>query len=417
MESVEASASALDWTQVRRLPIFSDCSDEEFAGVMARSAVVHRDAGAVLIAEADPGTDVFVLLEGEALVTSHGEQLASLGPGDLFGEMAAFDSGVRTATVTASTSVALLLIDPRSLADVIGTGTVAWKMLRTLSERLRLAHELPGWTTVAEKTVAYTLGAEEPERNRLIVQAEVWAPMADWLLDQIDVGVGARVIDVACGPLGIMHLLAQRVGPSGEVFGLDREPRMITMAREVAAERGLALNLVEGDAAAAPLPEGSFDLVHARTLLINIINPEEIITGMRHIARPGGTVAVQEPDGAYWVCDPPHPAWDRLHTALQTAYRLQGRDFAIGRRLGRVLDEAALQDVNTHAHVFKTRAGDVYQKLLLGVADAARPLIVEAGIYDAATIDSLFAALNAHLENPETTTALAMWQAWGRRAN
>jgi hypothetical protein len=96
---------------------------------------------------------------------------------------------------------------------------------------------------------------------------------------------------------------------------------------------------------------------------------------------------------------------------------LQGRDFAIGRRLGRVLDEAALQDVNTHAHVFKTRAGDVYQKLLLGVADAARPLIVEAGVYDATTIDSLFAALDAHLDNPETTTAFAMWQAWGRRGN
>ena len=415
MASVEASA--LDWARVRRLPIFSDCSGEEFAGVMARSAVLHRGAGDVLIAEGDPGTDVFVLLEGEALVTSHGEQLSSLSPGDLFGEMAAFDSGVRTATVTASTSVALLLIDPHSLADVIGTGTVAWKMLRTLSERLRLTQELPDWNTAAEKTVAYTLGAEEPERNRLIVQAEVWAPMADWLLDQIDLAASARVIDVACGPLGIMHLLAQRVGPSGEVFGLDREPRMIAMAREVAAERGLALNLVEGDAAAAPLPEGTFDLVHARTLLINIINPEEIILGMKRLARPGGTVAVQEPDTTYWVCDPPHPAWDRLIAAYQTAYRLQGRDFAIGRRLGRLLNDAALENVNTHAHVFLTRAGDVYQKLLIGVADAARPIIAETGLYDATTIDNLFEALDAHLDKPETTTAFAMWQAWGRRAN
>ena len=86
-------------------------------------------------------------------------------------------------------------------------------MLRTLSERLRLTQELPDWNTVAEKTVAYTLGAEESERNQLIVQAEVWAPMANWLLDQIGVAAGARVIDVACGPLGIMHLLAERVGP------------------------------------------------------------------------------------------------------------------------------------------------------------------------------------------------------------
>ena len=414
MASAQASG-VLDSSRVRRLPMFSDSSDEELAKVLARSAVLHREAGAVLVAEGDPGTDVFVLLEGEALVTRQGEQLASLGPGDLFGEMAAFDSGVRTATVTASTPVELLLIDPRSLAEVIGTGTVAWKMLRTLSQRQRLSRELPGWNTVAEKAVAYTLGAEESERNRLIVQAEVWAPMAAWLLDRIDVGPGARVIDVACGPLGIMHLLVDRVGPSGEVFGLDLEPRMIVMAREVAADRGLQLNLVEGDAAATGLPEGSFDLVHARTLLINIVNPEGVINEMTRITRPGGTTAVQEPDGAYWVCDPPHPAWDRLHAALKTTYRLQGRDFAIGRRLGRLLQNAELQDVDTHAHVFKTRAGDVYQKLLLGIVDAARPLMLEAGVYDAGTIDSLSAALHGHLDNPETTTAFAFWQAWGRR--
>jgi hypothetical protein len=49
--------------------------------------------------------------------------------------------------------------------------------------------------------------------------------------------------------------------------------------------------------------------------------------------------------------------------------------------------------------------------------DAARPLILEAGLYDAGTIDSLSAALQAHLDNPETTTAFAFWQAWGRRSN
>jgi ubiquinone/menaquinone biosynthesis C-methylase UbiE len=401
-------------SRLRQLRMFSDCSDDELAKVMSRSAVLHRDAGAVLVAEGDPGTDMFVLLEGTVAVTRHAEEVARLGKGELFGELAAFDDGVRTATVTAASDVELLLIDPRSLVDVIGSGTVAWQMLRMLSQRLRLSHELPGWSTVAGNTAAYTLGAEEPERNRLMIQAEVWAPMAQWLLDQIGVGPGERVIDVACGPLGVMHLLAERVGSSGEVFGLDREPRMITMAREVAAERSLPLTLVEGDAAATSFPDGHFDVVHARTLMVNIVNPHEIVHEMRRVTRPGGTVALQEPDCAYWVCDPPHPAWDRLHRAFTTTYRLQGRDFAIGRRLGRLLNDAGLQDVRAHAHVFRTAKGDVYQKLLLGVADAARPLMIEAGVYDNETIDSLFAALHVHLDNPDTTTAFAFWQAWGR---
>jgi SAM-dependent methyltransferase len=402
-------------TRLRQLRMFSDCSDDELAKVLSRSAVLHRDAGAVLVAEGDSGTDVFVLLDGTVAVTRQGEEVARLAKGELFGELAAFDGGVRTATVTAATDVELLLVDPRSLADVIGSGTVAWQMLRMLSERLRLSHELPGWSTVAENTAAYTLGAEQPERNRLMIQAEVWAPMAQWLLDQIGVGPGERVLDVACGPLGVMHLLAERVGSSGEVFGLDREPRMITMAQEVAGERDLPLTLVEGDAAATSFPEGHFDLVHARTLMVNVVNPHEIVQEMCRITRPGGTVALQEPDCGYWVCDPPHPAWDRLHGAFTTTYRLQDRDFAIGRRLGRLLNDGGLQGVRTHAHVFRTAAGDVYQKLLLGVADAARPLIVEAGVYDNETIDNLFASLHVHLDNPDTTTAYALWQAWGRR--
>jgi hypothetical protein len=62
-----------------------------------------------------------------------------------------------------------------------------------------------------------------------------------------------------------------------------------------------------------------------------------------------------------------------------------------------------------------TRAGDVYQKPLLGIVAAARPLILEAGLYDGGTIDGLSTALNGHLDNPETTTAMAFWPAWGRR--
>ena len=414
MGSVETSG-LLDAARLRNLQMFSDCSDVELANVMSRSAVLSRDAGEVLIAEGDPGTDVFVILEGTVVVTRQGEEVARLGAGELFGELAAFDGGVRAATVTATSDVELLLVDPRSLAEVIGSGTVAWKMLRMLSERLRLSHELPGWSTVAENTAAYTLGAEESERNRLMVQAEVWAPMAEWLLDQIGVATGERAMDVACGPLGIMHLLADRVGPGGEVYGLDREARMITMAREVASDRGLTLTLVEGDAAATSFPEGHFDLVHARTLLVNIVNPEEILREMRRITRPGGTVALQEPDCAYLVCDPPHPAWDRLLGALTTTYRVQGRDIAIGRRLGRLLRRGDLEDVSAHAHVFRTSAGDVYQKLLLGVVDAARPLMIEAGVCDNETIDRLFSSLHVHLDDPDTTTAFTFWQAWGRR--
>jgi SAM-dependent methyltransferase len=68
--------------------------------------------------------------------------------------------------------------------------------------------------------------------------------MAEWLLDQIGVAAGAHTIDVACGPLDVLHLLAERVGPTGRVVGLDREPRMIEMAGEVTGERGLPVEFI-----------------------------------------------------------------------------------------------------------------------------------------------------------------------------
>ena len=221
-------------------------------------------------------------------------------------------------------------------------------------------------------TSTYLLdSARELERLRL--QSRVWEPAGRELLESCGAGTGLRALDVGCGALGWLRILSAWVGPAGHVVGTDVATPLLAAARALIDEDALAnVEVVHDDLFASDLEPGAFDLVHARTLLINIINPDEIIIGMKHLARPGGTVAVQEPDTTYWVCDPPHPAWDRLIAAYQAAYRLQGRDFAIGRRLGRLLNQAALQDVNTHAHVFKTRAGDVYQKLLIGVADAAR---------------------------------------------
>jgi hypothetical protein len=100
---------------------------------------------------------------------------------------------------------------------------------------------------------------------------------------------------------------------------------------------------------------------------------------------------------------------------LSSTFRLQGRDFGIGPRIGLILLQAGLENVHTHAHVFRTDAGDVDQTRLLGIMDAARPLVIDTGVRDDRTFDQLSAATRAHLERVDTTTAFAMWQAWGQR--
>jgi SAM-dependent methyltransferase len=191
---------------------------------------------------------------------------------------------------------------------------------------------------------------------------------------------------------------------------------MVQAGRRLADERGLKVEFIEADATATGLPGGSFDLVHARTLLLNVNNPHEIVAEMVRIARPGGIVAVQEPDASAWSCDPPHPAWDILHAGILKAYRRTGKDFNIGRRISRILRGAGLEDVRVRATARVTASGDYYQTFLLTIASLVRDVIVEVSEVTPDEFDSYAEVLGAHLQAPGTITCQPLvWQAWGRR--
>jgi SAM-dependent methyltransferase len=259
------------------------------------------------------------------------------------------------------------------------------------------------------------LGDSPAEIRHLVEQANVYAAEADELFDLIGIAAGSAVIDVGCGVLGVLDLLADRVGADGSVVGVDREPRMVEFGRELADRHGLAVEFLQADATATGLPDGSFDLVHSRTLLLNVANPEQILGEMVRIAKPGGVVAVQEPDAAAWNCDPPHPAFDILHATILSAYRRTGRDFNIGRRIARMLRETGLDDVQVRATVRVTQAGEYYQTFLLTIAGLVRDVIVQPAELTPDQFDSSSQALRAHLETPGTITCQpVIWQAWGR---
>jgi SAM-dependent methyltransferase len=261
----------------------------------------------------------------------------------------------------------------------------------------------------------YLLGDSPAEIRHLVEQAEVYAREADELFDLIGVEPGSAAIDVGCGVMGVLHLVAERVGSAGRVVGLDREARMVEYGRELAAQRGLPVEYVAADASQSGLPDAGFDLVHARTLLMNVSNPAEILAEMVRIAQPGGVVALQEPDAAAWSCDPPHPAFDVLRVALLDAYRRTGKDFNIGRRIARMLREAGLDDVQVRVTARVTQVGEYYQTFLLTMAGLAREAIIDSGELTADELDAHTAALRAHLESPGTLTIQpVMWQAWGR---
>ena len=136
---------------------------------------------------------------------------------------------------------------------------------------------------------------------------------------------------------------------------------------------------MRADAASTGLPSGSFDLVHERMLLLNVTSPQHVVAEMARLARPGGAVAVQEPDSAARATDPPHPAWELLLTEVTDVYPRTGRDFHTGRRAARLLRDAGLRDVQVRALARLTAPGEYFQMFLLTLAVLMREDILAGG--------------------------------------
>jgi len=122
---------------LKRVPLFSGCSKKELGSLALRADEIDLRDGHVLTREGRPGREFFVLIEGTARVTRNGRQLADLGGGDWFGEIALLTDSPRTATVTATSPVHVLVITSRSFRQVVQTmPSIAVKVLASVGERL-----------------------------------------------------------------------------------------------------------------------------------------------------------------------------------------------------------------------------------------------------------------------------------------
>ena len=253
-----------------------------------------------------------------------------------------------------------------------------------------------------DPNVVYALGSSPGESARLQRQADELAADSMALLDRVGLGPGQSVIDLGCGPRGILGILAGRVSPGGRVAGLDADPAHTAMAAEFAATRGLDVEIMTADARSTGLAPGSFDVVHARTLLVNLPAPAEVAAEMIRLTRPGGWVASMEPDTEYGRCYPPHPAYGRLCEIFTVVFRRNGADPWIGRRVPELLRRAGLEDVQVEARVQMYPPGNSRRTIRPDLVRAMRPQVLEMGLASAAELDELDTAARSHLQDPRT---------------
>jgi demethylmenaquinone methyltransferase/2-methoxy-6-polyprenyl-1,4-benzoquinol methylase len=112
--------------------------------------------------------------------------------------------------------------------------------------------------------------------------------------DVADLRPGGRALDLCTGTGDLALALAERVGPGGEVVGVDFAEAMLERARAKAAGRPVTARFELADALALPFPDGSFD---AATVAFGARNLDDLDAGLREMARvvrPGGRVVVLE---------------------------------------------------------------------------------------------------------------------------
>jgi SAM-dependent methyltransferase len=278
--------------------------------------------------------------------------------------------------------------------------------------------ESPGSGRTSSPAVStYTLGSNPAETERLRQQTIELHAHAVALIDHVGLRSGQSAIDIGCGPSGVLELLSEQVGPSGHVVGLDFDPAHVALARAFANERGLTnVEILQADATNTGLDDSSFDLVHARTVLVTIPDPTAVVREMVRLVRPGGWVAGEEADGVPFLCNPPHPAWDRLTEVFLQTWELDGADIHLGRRLPGLFQRAGLVEVGVEARADVYRAGHSRQTIHPDLVRSMGGKIVARGLISESELEELDRVVRAHLARPGTLTVPhLLFSAWGRK--
>jgi len=264
-----------------------------------------------------------------------------------------------------------------------------------------------------EEEMSYLLAGQASELERLQLQSRVWEPSGRRLLEEIGDGRGTRALDLGCGVLGWLRILSEWVGPEGEVTGTDVDEAMLGAADRFVTEEGLRnVGLVRDDLFASELEPAAFDLVHARYEICPLGRAHEQMETYLRLARPGGTIILEDPDSASWHFNRPAPALERLIELIVEAFRLSGGDWNAGRNHLHLLRDFGIEG-NVRAEVIALPPGHPYLRLPLQFATSLEERLL--ALVAADELDDLRTTGEAELQEPgRWGTTFTLVQCWAQ---
>jgi CRP-like cAMP-binding protein len=121
---------------LKQVPLFSDLDNRELQEIAGSMKQRSFSTGQQIAVEGESGVGFFIIEDGDASVTVHGDEVRRLGPGDYFGEIALIAQSPRTATVTAESDLktyGMTFWDFRPLVEE--TPGIAWKLLQSFAKQ------------------------------------------------------------------------------------------------------------------------------------------------------------------------------------------------------------------------------------------------------------------------------------------
>jgi ubiquinone/menaquinone biosynthesis C-methylase UbiE len=270
----------------------------------------------------------------------------------------------------------------------------------------------------SDRDLFYALARSADEAERLNQQAELWRKATSRVLDQLDLAPGMSCLDFGCGAGDVMLALGRRVGPSGNVVGVDTDADLgRNVAKELTKTGASRFSFLEADITKPEsLPTELFDVTSARFLLVHLEDPVVALRTMWNLTRPGGVLVVFDYDFRTHDTHPACPELEEFIAVVDGVFEKAGLDPRIGSKLPHYLERAAEgppDGVETSG--FITPLPDLREFLLLSYKSLL-PAALDLGVTTEGKAEKMIAFLEGGAaESPSYWLSALYCSAWKRK--